>query len=983
MKRVLSVILFSLFGLSGLQGQESNMEYSYLSLLEKKNTDVLLQAAQRDSKAWKSFSGSKNWYVEFDEMSGLPHRAFGAPIRLGSSNNAYQIKAFLKEQFSGFDLPMDELVVSVDEGSNRVAFKQFHQGVEVFMASAFVHTNDQNEVSFLGLDLHPQIKLDMQPKISKNDILKYVSKDFNSFDDIRITDELLIVPIPNKSGRRYSYQLAYQAYVIQEDLPAEWYTLVDAHTGEILYRQNAVLNCFVDHEKKHEAAPVQSPEYLSGSLYLTHPFDPISTVGLPYLKVEAGGSTYYSDSAGFIGISSIGTASFPLIGKYVKVLDRSRNDTIPNFVLDLTKTRRALHYTGKDGIDDQHLGAYYHTNIIHDHMSSFLGPVTGLDSAISAVVKRSDGSCNAFYRGTENSINFYTTSNGCNSLAKVADVVYHEYGHAINRNRYGGDGQRMINGGMNEGYADVWAISLTKELKLGVGFSITNRERTVRRYDTLPKVFPQDYVGQNHGDGEIIAGAWVDLAQKIGYDKMMRRFSATFSAKPVPDGPSSSRFIQGRIYRDVLLEALIADDDDANLSNGTPNGRDILDAFAAHGIVLIESFEASHKDLEFFALNKAAKLDLQLKKDSLKNWFSKGLSLSPIINYRDSLGNNYSKILMIEDSKNNYSASLPSRSQHGIVSYFISMEDSSGNVYGTIPDNAASGDPNLPFFILYGYSPWAIEDFEGGMNSLGLWQTSVSDDDATNGNWEITVPIASHYNSDTSLEEIQPGKPFDGTKCAITKNAMSRTASILEASVDSGKTTLRSSIIDLSRSVDPVICYRRWYTNAAGGYTVRDRWLAQIIDGVLPWRDMERSQTEDVSWRRNAIRIRDFKTPNNKIQIQFVASKSGRRSVVEAAVDAIVIYDVSATNIRLNEIPRIAIYPNPSSGELFINLESPSATGDHVTLSDMMGKSVLRIKLPMGITKHKIELGDLPSGVYLARIMSSGFVITKRLVLDK
>ena len=39
-------------------------------------------------------------------------------------------------------------------------------------------------------------------------------------------------------------------------------------------------------------------------------------------------------------------------------------------------------------------------------------------------------------------------------------------------------------------------------------------------------------------------------------------------------------------FTDVLLDVLQADDDDDNLSNGTPNVADILEGFDLHGITL-------------------------------------------------------------------------------------------------------------------------------------------------------------------------------------------------------------------------------------------------------------------------------------------------------------------------------------------------------------------------------------------------------------
>ena len=98
-------------------------------------------------------------------------------------------------------------------------------------------------------------------------------------------------------------------------------------------------------------------------------------------------------------------------------------------------------------------------------------------------------------------------------LQTIPDVVYHEYGHAINGWWYGSG---MQNGGQNEGYADIWAISLTVNPILGFGWDSNDPNKYVRRYDINKKVYPQDLVGQVHADGEIIAGCFWDTYLNLG-----------------------------------------------------------------------------------------------------------------------------------------------------------------------------------------------------------------------------------------------------------------------------------------------------------------------------------------------------------------------------------------------------------------------------------------------------------------------------------
>ena len=74
----------------------------------------------------------------------------------------------------------------------------------------------------------------------------------------------------------------------------------------------------------------------------------------------------------------------------------------------------------------------------------------------------------------------------CENTGKITDVVYHEYGHAINGNRYN-SGTGMWNGALNEGFADIWAFTITLDPVLGIGFYQNNPNGYVRRFDINKK----------------------------------------------------------------------------------------------------------------------------------------------------------------------------------------------------------------------------------------------------------------------------------------------------------------------------------------------------------------------------------------------------------------------------------------------------------------------------------------------------------------
>jgi len=220
------------------------------------------------------------------------------------------------------------------------------------------------------------------------------------------------------------------------------------------------------------------------------------------------------------------------------------------------------------------LSAYRSVQRIHDWHKQWMIDFDGMDFQLTTNIDVAGGTCNAFYDGA--SINFYDIGGGCNATSLVADVCYHEYGHGINDNYYQSLGSFFVNGAIGEGYADFWAISATNNPILGAGFNTDNLD-PIRRYDVDPKVYPTDIVGEVHADGEIIMGAWWDTHLLMGADwnVTMPLFVETYA------GLQAEAFNgnEGEAYTDVLIDLLQADDDDGDLSNGTPHGDAIIDGF--------------------------------------------------------------------------------------------------------------------------------------------------------------------------------------------------------------------------------------------------------------------------------------------------------------------------------------------------------------------------------------------------------------------
>jgi len=86
------------------------------------------------------------------------------------------------------------------------------------------------------------------------------------------------------------------------------------------------------------------------------------------------------------------------------------------------------------------------------------------------------------------------------------------------------------------------------------------------------------------------------------------------------------------------------------------------------------------------------------------------------------------------------------------------------------------------------------------------------------------------------------------------------------------------------------------------------------------------------------------------------------------------------TGLRLN-----AVYPNPNDGNFVVNLTSLPGEKGQIELINALGVKVYTkdIRTKGGRTIEKINVNQLPNGVYTLMLEQSGDIITKRVVINK
>lgn len=222
-----------------------------------------------------------------------------------------------------------------------------------------------------------------------------------------------------------------------------------------------------------------------------------------------------------------------------------------------------------------------------------------LDQPI-AVHVNIDQTCNAFSTG--DAIHFFRASAECQNTARVADIVHHEFGHSFHAQSIipgaGGSDSSIV-----EGVADFFAANISGDS--GIGRGLAYDDTPVRELDPIgsERVYPRDLTPISHWTGLIIGGALWDLRAQLAAQL------AAAEATAVTD-----RIFLGILQRasDVTTAyqaALVADDDDGDLGNGTPHGCTIESAFGRHGLAGSEFRETALRPAEVTGRRVAVTVD--------------------------------------------------------------------------------------------------------------------------------------------------------------------------------------------------------------------------------------------------------------------------------------------------------------------------------------------------------------------------------------
>ena len=224
--------------------------------------------------------------------------------------------------------------------------------------------------------------------------------------------------------------------------------------------------------------------------------------------------------------------------------------------------------------NDAQVSAFINANLAKAYVRANVDPaMPTLDDQLKVNVNLAQD-CNAFFDGS--ALNFFHRAAMCENTALIQDVVFHEYGHRVHTAEII-VGVGSFDGAMSEGVADFLAASIDNDSGMGRGFFFT--DVPLRELDPVNSEWrwPVD-IGEIHHTGMIIGGTLWDLRKDL-----ITQFGAAAGIA------LTNKLYAGALRTSVdipttLLSALAADDDDGDLSNGTPHECSIRNAWGRHGL---------------------------------------------------------------------------------------------------------------------------------------------------------------------------------------------------------------------------------------------------------------------------------------------------------------------------------------------------------------------------------------------------------------
>jgi Zn-dependent metalloprotease len=447
---------------------------------------------------WQQFKkdNGQGWRIRWNKTTGLPASIFSGLTQKAYPGNAEQAaRAFLKEHgtlFGVADLTdLDYIKTQTHKGIRHVTFNQSVNDVPVYEAEYKVHLRQDGRVDMANGTYYPNLDISTSPGISESEAADAAISDLEvSPDNLDASAELVIY----RDGDQF--RLAWKLILFSPDPLVDWFYIVDARTGEILYKLNQLTDVTG-----------------IGDAYPTSPC--LSSVGS-------------QDLYGLLGNGY-------LDGTYVEVFNSSVSRAF-------SSSHSFVYSTSNTHFDEVSL--YYNVDNFRRNFVENLDASNTLFTKLNAYA-HNNSVCpdNACFSPSTRNIYFSDTY----EYAKEDKVVHHEYGHAVIFDIQSGiASEHNEEGAISEGTPDYFTGSFTNRSQIGdcaVPFAQRDMANpNISHYD--------EYLAESpgaHRGGEFFSAILWDLYNSVNPDNVdFLVYDALFRITGDPD------FFE---FRDAMIAA--------------------------------------------------------------------------------------------------------------------------------------------------------------------------------------------------------------------------------------------------------------------------------------------------------------------------------------------------------------------------------------------------------------------------------------------
>jgi len=481
------------------------------------------------------------------------------PARFGGVSPA-SLYTVLAKKVAGKEGLADAVYLSFRQQLDSVPIEGTYLNVTVkFFAGrpVVVHTSAQ---------LFPALAVDTDGKLSENDVLTKAGERLGNLPNA--ADDLLDlgVKVMHVGG-------AWRAVALKQSKSLSLIVAVDINTGE----------SFAWDPRMHDAPKAEQPQApppgeAVGRGVADGPMKPDAepdVLPLGHIEIRTeDAQTFYADENGRFTVPGSGdkplTLTLRLNGRFAAVTDRQGQDlTVTAVAKPGEQLRVVFNPQGAGENALAQVNAYAHVTRVHDWLLQAGIDLDQLNHPLP-IYTNIDDECNAYYTPYNPSLNLFKSSERCANSA-YNDVIYHEYGHGVDDAAHHG----IPNGGLSEGWGDIFSMFMTGQPVLGRGFLKNQEQDYIRHGENAYQYHSYDEV---HDQGQAWMGFGWKLRKALIASLGAAQGAALATALIVPTMLVRSKDIPAAIQAVVLR--------DVDQNGELPHYAQIAAAAKAHGITV-------------------------------------------------------------------------------------------------------------------------------------------------------------------------------------------------------------------------------------------------------------------------------------------------------------------------------------------------------------------------------------------------------------